>query len=155
MFIKNLLKFKIILMLLILCFLFLSALEAAWAKECPQDRQTQKAPPSYLSKKNPLRQEPRFIKKGKVLSHIKAKPIACKQCHGMNGKGNGAMAFNMNPKPRNFTCKATMAEIPDGQLFWIIKNGSKGTPMPSYKHLSDEKIWQLIHYIRSLPKSIS
>ena len=138
MFTVNLLKLKFSLMSLTLCFLFLPALEEAWAKECPQDRQTQKAPSSYLSKENPLRQEPRFIKKGKVLSRIKAKPIACKQCHGMNGEGNGAMALNMNPKPRNFTCMATMAEISDGQLFWIIKNGSKGTPMPSYKHLSAE-----------------
>lgn len=155
MFTENLLKFKFILMPLNLWFLFIPALEAAWAKECPQDRQTQKAPLPFLNKKNPLRQEPRHIKKGKVLSHIKAKPIACKQCHGMKGKGNGAMAFNMNPKPRIFTCKATMDKISDGQLFWIIKNGSKGTPMPSYKHLSDEKVWQLIQYIRSLPKSIS
>ncbi|MDH5763464.1 MAG: c-type cytochrome [Nitrospinota bacterium] len=128
---------------------------AVWAKECPQDRRTQKAPTSYISKESPLRQEPRHIKKGKVLSHIKAKPIACKQCHGMQGDGNGAMALNMNPKPRNFTCKATMGEIPDGQLFWVIKNGSKGTGMPSYKHLPDEKVWQLIQYIRSLTSPAS
>ena len=136
----------------VLNFLLLPTLEAAWAKECHQDRRTQKAPTSFLSKTSPMRQEPRHIKKGKVLSHIKAKPIACKQCHGMKGDGNGAIAFNMNPKPRNFTCKATMGEIPDGQLFWVIKNGSKGTSMPSYKHLPDEKVWQLIQYIRSLPK---
>lgn len=123
-----------------------------WANECPQSRKTQKAPESYQSKKSPLRNEPRHIKKGKVLSHIKAKPIACKQCHGMQGDGNGSMALNMNPKPRNFTCKDTMDQIPDGQLFWIIKNGSKGSSMPSYKHLPDEKVWQLIQYIRSLPK---
>ena len=155
MFTKYLLNLKTFLILSALNFLLLPTLEAAWAKECPQDRRTQKAPTSFLSKSSPLRQEPRHIKKGKVLSHIKAKPIACKQCHGMKGKGNGAMAFNMNPKPRNFTCKATMGEIPDGQLFWVIKNGSKGTSMPSYKHLPDEKVWQLIQYIRSLPKSES
>jgi hypothetical protein len=107
-----------------------------WANECPQSRKTQKAPESYQSKKSPLRNEPRHIKKGKVLSHIKAKPIACKQCHGMQGDGNA--------------CKDTMDQIPDGQLFWIIKNGSKGSSMPSYKHLSDKKVWQLIQYIRSL-----
>ena len=119
---------------------------------CPQKRKTISAPKEFQGKVNPLRYEPRFVKKGKVLSHIKAKPIACKQCHGMEGNGQGAMAQNLNPKPRNFTCQQTMEQISDGQLFWIIKNGSKGSSMPSYSHLPDHKIWQLIHYIRSLTK---
>jgi cytochrome c553 len=122
---------------------------------CPQNRKTITAPRAYLEKKNPLRKEFRHIKKGKELSHIKAKPIACKQCHGMGGNGQGAMSLNMNPKPRNFTCNSTMNTISDGQLFWIIKNGSKGTPMPSYSHLSNRKVWQLIHYIRSLSEESS
>ncbi len=126
-----------------------------WARDCPQKRDTAVAPKIYLKKVNPLRKEPRHLKKGKVLAHIKAKPIACKQCHGMKGNGEGAMAFNMSPKPRNFTCKQTMGSISDGQLYWIIKNGSKGTSMPPYSHLPDEKIWQLIHYIRSLSVSDS
>jgi hypothetical protein len=48
-----------------------------------------------------------------------------------------------------------MEQISDGQLFWIIKNGSKGTSMPPYSKLSDRKIWQLIQYIRSLPEESS
>lgn len=123
------------------------------SEACLQKRKTISAPIEYLKKVNPLRKEPRFVKKGKVLAQIKAKPLACKQCHGMNGDGLGAMASKMNPKPRNFTCKKTMEEISDGQLFWIIKNGSKGTSMPSYAHLPDKKIWQLIHYIRTLSES--
>ncbi|MDH3256344.1 MAG: c-type cytochrome [Nitrospinota bacterium] len=134
---------------------FLRGSAIVWANECPQPRKTQVAPPTFLNKKNPLRKEPRHIKKGKVLAHIKAKPVACKQCHGMLGDGNGSMGNLLNPKPRNFTCKETMKEISDGQLFWIIKNGSEGTSMPPYKHLSDEKVWQLIHYIRSLSESAS
>ena len=146
----KLLKRVPIFLVLFLLGLFVRLPAIAWAKQCPQPRETQVAPPAFLNKKNPLRNEPRHIKKGKVLSHIKAKPVACKQCHGMLGDGNGAMGNLLKPKPRNFTCKKTMKEISDGQLFWIIKNGSKGTSMPPYKHLSDEKVWQLIHYIRSL-----
>jgi len=119
---------------------------------CPQERKTNKAPNNFLNKKNPLRGEPRNIKKGKVLAQIKAKPLACKHCHGMLGNGQGSMASSMKIKPRNFTCKQTMKSISDGQLFWIIKNGSKGSTMPAYSYLSDKKIWQLIHYIRSLSK---
>ncbi len=126
--------------------------EISFAETCPQERKTAVAPKEYLEKKNPLRYEPRHLKKGKVLAHIKAKPLACKQCHGMEGNGEGPMSLRMDPKPRNFTCNLTMDEISDGQLFWIIKNGSKGTSMPAYSHLSDEKVWQLIQYIRSLGK---
>ncbi|NIP99686.1 MAG: cytochrome C, partial [Nitrospinaceae bacterium] len=39
-------------------------------------------------------------------------------------------------------------DIPDGQMFWIIKNGSPGTRMPAFGNLSDEQIWQLVLYIR-------
>jgi len=121
--------------------------------DCPQKRNTAVAPDDFINKVNPLRNEPRNIKKGKVLSHIKAKPLACKHCHGLSGNGQGAMSTSMNPKPRNFTCKETMNEISDGQLFWIIKNGPQGAAMPAYSYLSDKKIWQLIHYIRSLSNS--
>ena len=117
---------------------------------CPQKRNTVTAPSDYISKVNPLRNEPRHIKKGKVLSLMKAKPLACKHCHGLSGNGQGSMSHSMNPKPRNFTCTETMNKISDGQLFWIIKKGSKGTAMPAYSYLSDKKIWQIILYIRSL-----
>jgi len=153
---------KILAAFLLTSIICLSGLpDISWAenkplhKVCPQERKTAKAPSKYQKKVNPLRNEPRHIKKGKVLAHIKAKPLACKHCHGMAGNGNGSMTISMNPKPRNFTCKQTMKDISDGQLFWIIKNGSKGSAMPSYAYLSDKKIWQLIHYIRSLSNIVS
>jgi hypothetical protein len=147
-------RYLVIIFFSMVCFVQNSVVFSAEQNEksgvCPQIRKTISAPTDYLKKINPLRKEPRFIKKGKVLSNIKAKPLACKQCHGMSGDGLGAMSSKMNPKPRNFTCEKTMEKISDGQLFWIIKHGSKGTSMPSYAHLPDKKIWQLIHYIRSL-----
>jgi hypothetical protein len=45
-----------------------------------------------------------------------------------------------------------MKDIPDGQLFWIIKNGSPETGMMSFVGLPDEQVWQVIQYIRSLAK---
>ena len=153
---------KILAVLLFTSLIYLSGLtDISWAENkqapevCPQERKTAKAPSKYLKKVNPLRNEPRHIKKGKVLAHIKAKPLACKHCHGMAGNGQGSMATSMNPKPRNFTCKQTMKDISDGQLFWIIKNGAKETAMQAYSYLSDKKIWQLVHYIRSLSNNIS
>ena len=115
---------------------------------CPEKRVIKNAPIEYLEKINPLRKEPRNLKKGKVLYRIKAKR-ACKFCHGMEGLGDGSMADLQPMPPRNFTCKKYMNNIKDGDLFWVIKEGINDSGMPSYKHLSDKKIWQLIHYIRT------
>jgi hypothetical protein len=62
------------------------------------------------------------------------------------------MGAALVPPPRNFTCGDMMKHIPDGQLFWIIKNGSPGTGMMSFAATPDEQVWQLIQYIRSLAK---
>jgi mono/diheme cytochrome c family protein len=41
-----------------------------------------------------------------------------------------------------------MKDISDGQMFGIIKAGSPGTAMPTFKNLKDKEVWQVIHYIR-------
>ncbi|MFQ5444095.1 MAG: c-type cytochrome, partial [Nitrospinales bacterium] len=97
---------------------------------CPQVRKTRKASRKYYSRKNPLPASEEHWNAGKILYHEKAKPTPCRMCHGIRGNGNGKLAVGMEPPPRNFTCFEMMKELPDGQLFWIIKNGSKGTAMP-------------------------
>ena len=117
---------------------------------CPQPRNTKQAPPKYKKKINPLLATTQNIEKGKLLYQVEAKPTACKMCHGIRGNGNGLLARGLEPAPRNFTCKETMEVISEGQLFWIIKNGSKGTAMPSHKFtLSDRDIWQIIYYLKN------
>jgi len=115
---------------------------------CPKIRKVSPAPKEFINKISPLRNEPRNLKKGKVLFRLKARK-ACKFCHGMEGKGDGSMADLAHKPPRNLTCKKYMNEITDGELFWVIKEGIDEAGMPSYNHLSDKKIWQLIQYIRT------
>lgn len=122
---------------------------------CPQPRFTKKAPPQVYNLKNPLQVNPENLKKGKLLFQVKAKPLPCKNCHGMMGDGNGPMARGFNPPPRNFTCAETINGVPDGQLFWIIKNGSPGTGMLSYKGLKEKQIWQIVLFTRQLAKGYS
>ena len=119
---------------------------------CVQPRKTAKAPDDFLTKTNPLSSSAGAIKAGKELFLKTAQPVACVMCHGEQGDGKGLMGAALVPPPRNFTCGAMMRDIPDGQLFWIIKNGSPGTGMMSFASLPDEQVWQLIHYIRSLAK---
>lgn len=119
---------------------------------CVQPRKTAKAPGDSLSKTNPVPASAGSIQAGKELFLRTAQPVACVMCHGEQGDGKGVMGAALMPPPRNFTCGAMMREIPDGQLFWIIKNGSQGTGMMPFATLPDEQVWQLIHYIRSLAK---
>jgi len=83
-----------------------------------------------------------------------AKPLACMNCHSTKGDGAGPLGGGLIPPPRNFTCGTTMKDIPDGQLFWIIKHGSPGTAMVGFSgQLTDEEIWTVIHYLRTFAGS--
>jgi mono/diheme cytochrome c family protein len=119
---------------------------------CPQPRKTVTAPEEFLKMTNPLPASSDVVQSGKALFLQTAKPIACAMCHGNEGNGQGFMGAALIPPPRNFTCGSMMKDIPDGQLFWIIKNGSPGTGMMSFAGLPDDEIWQLIRHIRSLAK---
>lgn len=117
--------------------------------DCPQKRNTKAVSFKYKNKKNPLKPTPANLKAGETLYQKTAKPMACKLCHGRKGNGKGPGAAGISPAPRNFTCQATMKDISDGQMFGIIKAGSPGTAMPTFKNLKDKQVWQLIHFIKS------
>ena len=119
---------------------------------CPQTRATAKAPDEDHAKKNPLKLSRKNIDAGENLFNLMAEPTPCKICHGVKGNGLGIMAHGLAAMPRNFTCNETMENISDGQIFWIIRNGSPGTGMPAFKFLADEEIWQLVLYIRRFAK---
>ena len=119
---------------------------------CPQPRQTVTAPDEYLKFVNPLEATPQNVLAGKTLFYVDAQPTACRVCHGISGDGLGVLFHRVDPKPRNFTCVQTMDNLPNGQLFWVIKNGSPGTEMPSFSYLEDDQVWQLIIYLRSFSK---
>ncbi len=119
---------------------------------CPQNRQTPTAPGNFLNMVNPLPFNEKSFKSGEKLYLEQAKPIACIFCHGVKGNGEGDPDFESTPPARNFSCAQTMKQLPDGQLFWIIRNGSPNTSMFAFSNFSDDQIWQLIHYIRQFSK---
>lgn len=100
---------------------------------------------------NPLPATEDTIEKGKKLFHGKA---FCVTCHGKDGRGFGGdiePGTLKGPLPRNFTDKEWQAVRTDGELFWILKNGSKGTAMASFVPLilTEEEAWQVLRYVRS------
>ncbi len=75
----------------------------------------------------------------------------CSPCHGAKGKGDGAAASALNPKPADHTSVAVQNQT-DGALFWMITQGRNA--MPQYKAiLTDAQKWELINYIRTLSKA--
>ena len=130
-------------------FVVSSAYAAKIKAECPQPRKTKLAPGGISKKSIPKKAN---LANGKKIYLKTAKPIACKVCHGKKGDGTGKLgaAFKSPKAPRNFTCKATMKKVSAGQMFHIIKNGSKGTGMVAHKKtLKDKEIWDVVKYIRT------
>ena len=97
---------------------------------------------------NPYPSTPENIEKGKQVFHGKA---FCVTCHGPDGKGLGNIPGLRGKLPRNFTDKTWQAARTDGELFWIMKNGSPGTDMASFVPLvlSEEEAWHVLLYVRS------
>jgi cytochrome c6 len=75
----------------------------------------------------------------------------CALCHGPEGKGDGAAAAGLNPKPRNHTDGTYMRSRTDDQLLEVIHNGKGG--MPAWGSvLSDQEIHDVLKYVRTLAK---
>jgi mono/diheme cytochrome c family protein len=147
-----------------------AAVPSAAALDCPQARQMEQAPDSYLVLTNPLPRSERYIAYGRILYEAQREPASCAACHGADGRGGPAGAA-LVPPPRNFACAETMNSLPDGQLYWVIARGSgefhdparqgaqqlprpgrrSATSMQPYRdQLSETQIWELVTYIRTL-----
>lgn len=97
--------------------------------------------------KNPLPDSPDLIDKGKALYEGKG---GCVNCHGKSGLGDGPVAGELNPSPRNFHHRGFWRHRTEGEIFWVIKHGSLGTAMIGFNgQLTDEEIWTIIPYLRA------
>lgn len=66
----------------------------------------------------------------------------CGACHGLTGKGDGAGAAALNPKPRNYTDKAWQTSVTDEQIRKTIVYGGaavgKSPVMPASPDLDSK-----------------
>jgi len=138
---------KAMVMTILALFTLFAVGSAYGGSNCPHPRKT-KAAPANVAKMDKTGKAD--AAKGKLIYTKTAKPMACKMCHGDKGNGGGKLGAGLNPKPLNFACAETMKDISAGQMFHVIKNGSKGTGMMAYgKTLKDAQIWDVVKYIRS------
>jgi mono/diheme cytochrome c family protein len=104
--------------------------------------------------KNPVKATPESIAAGKTIYDKQ-----CASCHGETGKGDGKMAASITtgPKPSDLSDATWKHGSTDGEMFTLIKDGSKGTGMRAFgSRLKPEDIWNVVNYLRTLgPKTTS
>jgi mono/diheme cytochrome c family protein len=75
----------------------------------------------------------------------------CAMCHGQTGDGKGDLAADMKLNLADLRDAATLKDVTDGEIFYLIKNG-KGDMPGEGDRLKAPEIWDLVIYVRSLPK---
>ncbi len=99
---------------------------------------------------SPFPDSPKLVEKGKAIYEGKG---TCLNCHGRSGRGDGPGGRSLDPTPRNFSHHGMWRHRTEGEIFWVIKNGSPGTGMiPFGGLLTDEEIWTVMQYERSFAK---
>ena len=122
---------------------------SASAEEKPPSPSTgAKIPPEALKVVNPVKPTAASIAVGK-----KKFGYDCAMCHGTDGDGKGDLAIDMKLKMLDYRDPATLKSVTDGEMFYVIKNGNGGEMPSEVDRLKDEDVWNLVNYIRSIPKN--
>ena len=102
-------------------------------------------PANFKSMKNPIAMSDASTQAGQAL-YVKT----CAACHGKTGLGDGPKAKSLKTTPTDFS-KADSQKQTDGEHFYKTKTG-RGD-MPKYEgKLSDDDIWNIVNYVRTLKK---
>jgi mono/diheme cytochrome c family protein len=76
----------------------------------------------------------------------------CAMCHGIEGKGDGPAATNLNPKPRDYTDAKWQASVTDDDIKRTITMGGqklgKSAAMPPNPQLQPDVLDGLVRIIR-------
>lgn len=106
-------------------------------------------PGSARDLKNPVKLDDTVLNEGRA--HF---ADHCAVCHGNDGKGETEVGKGLYPKAPDMSDGSP--DLSDGELFYIITNGVRLTGMPGWgdprNPRSNEETWQLVHFIRHLPK---
>lgn len=114
--------------LLLLSGTLLFAAESGWLR---------KVPDADRARVNPYAGQAEAAAAGKLLFEDN-----CARCHG-----DDALGKHGRPSLRS----ARIAQATDGELAWILRNGSTWKGMPSWSTMPEPQRWQIIAYLRTLP----
>lgn len=72
-------------------------------------------------------------------------------CHGDTGDGKGDLASDMKAPLPDLRDPASLKGVTDGEIYYVIKKG-KGEMPGEEGRLKDNDIWNIVNYVRSIPK---
>ena len=75
----------------------------------------------------------------------------CAMCHGANGNGKGDLVADMKLTLKDYTDPASLKDLSDGELFYIIKNG-KGLMPGEGDREKTEDLWNMVILVRSFAR---
>lgn len=77
--------------------------------------------------------------------------LGCANCHGAPGVKWAKFSEGLRPDPPDLA--EVGQELAPAQIFWVIKNGIQMTGMPSFGLIGteDQKIWQVVAFVKKLP----
>ena len=73
----------------------------------------------------------------------------CEMCHGAKGDGKGEVVESMKLTMHDWHDPATLANITDGEIFYIITKG-KGKMMAEGERVPEKLRWNLVNLVRAL-----
>lgn len=76
---------------------------------------------------------------------------SCVTCHGSMGRGDGPAGAGLDPKPANFHDADLVWNSAPYKFYNTIRLGVPGTGMVAFADLSDNEVWSLAYYLKSLP----
>jgi mono/diheme cytochrome c family protein len=103
-------------------------------------------PVDATQKSNPIKPTAESLARGK-----RQFGYDCAMCHGKNGDGTGDVATDLKLKMKDHTNPATLKNLSDGELFYIIKKGKDQMP-PEGDRVKNDEIWDMVNYVRSFAK---
>jgi len=127
---------------------FLLAPFLSFASQLNQKEVTgsQETTPASTDRKNPLKPTPENLADAK-----KFFGYDCAMCHGAAGDGKGDLAASMGLKMNDWRDSSTITGMSDGEIFDVIVKG-KGKMTGEGDRASNEKVWELVNYVRSFAK---
>lgn len=74
----------------------------------------------------------------------------CTACHGTSGGGDGPLAADLDPRPSNLARGERAASLSPFQVYNTVRLGVEGTAMPAFEELTDEEVWEVAFFVKSL-----
>lgn len=73
----------------------------------------------------------------------------CALCHGEGADGRGVRR-SLSSRPADFTDPSWRRRTSPRRIFWVIREGVRGTAMPAWKVLDESETWDLVAYLLSV-----